>query len=228
MLAYAVGAGAAATGLLTSSLPAHAEIIFKPTNISLHAGNSFPITIEGATQFTLTDKFYIITGSFSTALLSATAGVSAAVVGHNEQASALKAGAAIGPPNQFQAGKALLAGAFRETQISQSVVFGQFANTTNRYLGLKFSLHGQTHYGWARFSKVNATANSPSVIAILTGYAFETVPNTPIRAGETSSAQLHLTEPQLRPGTATSLQLPALGLLALGSPALDMWRRPEE
>ncbi len=209
---------------MSFSQPAEGEIVFVPTHVSLHSGQSFAIDIKGTTEFTLTDKNYIITGSFSTALLSVTAAAGAAVVGNNQMAGALKMGALVGPAKPFQAGKALLAGAFRETQISQSSVFGQFANTCHRYLGLKFVMHGHTHYGWARFRTVKATANSPTVSALMTGYAFETAPDEPIPAGETSdepSASLLWPEPR----TAASLQPASLGLLALGFPGLDAWRR---
>ena len=53
---------------------------------------------------------------------------------------------------------------------------GLWFNTTNRYLGVKFAIEGEIHYGWARF---NASAG----YAKLTGYAYETVPNKPIPAG---------------------------------------------
>jgi hypothetical protein len=66
---------------------------------------------------------------------------------------------------------------FCETQVSQSTVFGPFANKTERYLGLKFNLHGKFRYGWARFSRVKASAcnGGPAISATLTGYAYETI-----------------------------------------------------
>jgi hypothetical protein len=53
---------------------------------------------------------------------------------------------------------------------------GLWLHAKNRYLGVKFSINGETHYGWAR---LNATAG----FATLTGYAYETVPDKPIPAG---------------------------------------------
>jgi len=53
---------------------------------------------------------------------------------------------------------------------------GLWFGATNRYLGVKFSIDGETHYGWARF-------NAGAGYAQLTGYAYETVPNKPIPAG---------------------------------------------
>lgn len=230
LLAYAVGAGAAA-GLLASPPAATAEIVFSQTNISLHAGSTVPINIEGTPEFNLTDRFYSIPGSWSTALLNVNAGAGAGVVARGGSAAALKQGALIGSTELFQGGKALMAGAFRETQISSSVVFGKFANTTNHYLGLKFRLQGQIHYGWARFSMVTASANGPTVSAFFTGYAFETVPNRPVYAGQITELPA---ESQLLPlsgssaaGRAGTLEPPSLGLLALGAPGIDAWRRRE-
>ena len=216
LLAYAIGAGAVAAGLVPLAQPAEGEVVFVPTNVHLQPGKSFAIDIQGMTEFTLTDKFYIITGSFSTALLSVTPAASAGVVGRNQKAAAMKLGVAVGPSKPFQTGKALLAGAFRETQISQTSVFGQFANTSQRYLGLKFVIFGEIHYGWARFSIVQATDNPPNVKAIMTGYAFETRPNEPIQTGQTTDLpSASLSRPN--DDTAFALQPASLGVLALGS-----------
>jgi hypothetical protein len=222
LFAYAVGAGAVAAGILPLSQPAAAEIVVVPTKVTLGSGSSYVIDIGGAAQFTLLDRLYVITGSFSTALFSVTCAASASVVGRVKKASALQPGTPIGPAKPFQNGKALLAGAFRETQISQSSVFGQFANTFQRYLGLKFVVKGQTHYGWARFSAVKATANSPMVKALLTGYAYETTANKPIMAGQTADAA-SLLRPES--GATIAPQPASLGMLAVGYSGLNAWRK---
>jgi hypothetical protein len=54
--------------------------------------------------------------------------------------------------------------------------------TKQAYLGLKFTIKGQVHYGWARLGYISA--NHPAK-AKLTGYAYETIPNKPIVAGKT-------------------------------------------
>jgi len=77
---------------------------------------------------------------------------------------------------------------------------GFWLGAKNKYLGVKFSISGETHYGWAR---LNANAGS----ALLTGYAYETVPNKPIRAGILPTPESNA-DPQ-RP--------PTLGVLAMGA-----------
>jgi hypothetical protein len=211
-------------------LRALADIVFTPANISLHAGSAIPINIHGTPEFTLTDRFYIVTGSFSTALLNVTLSGGAGVVARNGSAAALRFGATVGSADAFQGGKVLMAGAFRETQISSSRVWGPFANTTDRYLGLKFTIQGQVHYGWARFSSVIATANGPAITARFTGYALETVANQSIYAGQTryTPPAARLLRPPVGPSDQTPTLEPAsLGVLALGSQGLNAWRKKE-
>ena len=67
---------------------------------------------------------------------------------------------------------------------------GQWADggqgVKNRYLGIKFMSGGRSHFGWARIA---ITIGDPkrAVISrvVLTGYAYETIPNKPIIAGKT-------------------------------------------
>jgi hypothetical protein len=89
------------------------------------------------------------------------------------------------------------------------------------YLGLKFTIGGEVHYGWAR---VIVKANYLSITATLTGYAYETVPNRPIITGVThgtldASAEI---DPAALP---TSAAEPAtLGRLAQGATGVSAWR----
>jgi hypothetical protein len=88
--------------------------------------------------------------------------------------------------------------------------FGDFAFVTDRFLGARFLFKGETHYSWIQFRSVGCLS------AELGGWAYETVPNRPIRAGDRGqedSATLCLAEP-------TSLEL-----LAVGSVAMTDWRR---
>jgi hypothetical protein len=205
--AYGLAASAAGASLLALAHPAEAKIIYTPTHHKLTNG-TLPIPIDDTNAFNLTDTLHVSTGSWSTQLLNINAGGSAAVVETKGLPSPLRTGKIIGPKDRFLTGKGLMAGGFCETQISSSRVFGPFANTTRRYLGLKFRLHGQIHYGWARFGSVQATGCRPAVSAILTGYAYETVPNKPIIAGTTKGPP------------AITLEPDSLGALAAGAAGL--------
>jgi hypothetical protein len=90
---------------------------------------------------------------------------------------------------------------------------GEWHNVKTRYLGLAFSIQGQIHYGWAR---LNVNQDGCVITAVLTGYAYETVPGKPIITGKTSGPS-EVSETERMP--------PTLGLLAKGSIRLDAWRR---
>jgi hypothetical protein len=97
----------------------------------------------------------------------------------------------------------------------------------NRYLGLKFTIKGTTHFGWARLNVTCTTMyGNHKVTGVLTGYAYETIPNKPIITGKTggpgdddqpapASLKTHTSEPT------------TLGALALAAPGLAIWRREE-
>jgi hypothetical protein len=83
----------------------------------------------------------------------------------------------------------------------------QGGNVKNHYVGLKFVINGETHYGWARFNVQVRQPLKGSVQAILTGYAYETVANAPIVAGKTSGAE----EAGAQPATLGKLAAGAAG-----------------
>ncbi len=183
--AYALACGGAA--LAVTVQPADAEIIFKPTHRTITNG-ALIIPIARTDDFGMKDEFYTLSGSWSSQLLTIDPEGGAAVVGSNQSASALHAGVVVGASAKFQTGKLTMAGAFQEVQVSSTRVFGPFANTTNRFLGVKFTIRGKVHYGWARFSKVTASAGGKlKVSATLTGYAYETIPDKAITTGQTQN-----------------------------------------
>jgi len=92
-------------------------------------------------------------------------------------------------------------------------VHGYWANVRNRYLGLKFEINGQIHYGWARLS---VQRQQYHLTATLTGYAYETIPNTEIKAGQTSGGDDESSAGSSLPNSDNS-QLSSLGALALGA-----------
>jgi len=72
----------------------------------------------------------------------------------------------------------------------------------NRYLGLKFIVDGEVHYGWARLSvTLSHRPVYEGVSATLTGYAYETIPDKTIVAGRTTGRDVV----KVPPGTLGSL-----------------------
>jgi hypothetical protein len=115
---------------------------------------------------------------------------------------------------------------------------GHWVNVTDRYLGVEFSIKGRTHYGWARLT---VKVKHPFMItAVLTGYAYETIPNKRIFAGKTrgpndatsTSGSLSGSDDSGRGAYLTNPipdtpQPASLGMLAVGSRGVPLWRRKD-
>lgn len=129
-------------------------------------------------------------------------------------APALPAGVAIGPGGRFDA----LASAEMANDIFQGnnlSCHGPWKEARDKYLGLKFEIDGEIHFGWARLSVSCVVPHAARVL--LTGYAYETVVGQPIVTGETGTAEE-------RSSSAHPTDSPAvahLALLALGSPGFS-------
>jgi hypothetical protein len=147
--------------------------------------------------------------------------------------SALHAGAKIGPSAQFNASGIIGSNFYRffSGTVNPPNWFGPFANdgkgVRDRYIGLKFNIGPQAHYGWMRISVQIPNPLKPGFTAIITGYAYETEPNTPIIAGQKTSAdeKAELSPVPLAPN---SVPVMTLGKLARGADGLALWRRDEE
>ena len=106
---------------------------------------------------------------------------------------------------------------------------GKWANVKNEYLGLKFKIHGKTHYGWARLN-VTYMPQGHSITATLTGYAYETIPNQGLRAGQRHNADHQPTNGEANVTESAGLRLAptsgSLGRLARGAQSVTLGRRP--
>lgn len=222
---YSVAAGAAGVGLLALAQPASGEIVYTPADvvIAAHGVRSYPLDLnhDGTTDFFLNAiSRQSIDQSGGTSLIFAKPAQGNGVAGYGGSAAAIMAGQAIGSARKFSG--ELMASLF--TFIGTEFRFrGNWANVANRYLGLKFQIAGQTHYGWAR---ITLQGQIP-LRATLTGYAYETVTNMPIAAGKTSGTEEASLAPTDILGLQTDVSHATLGTLALGAPALSVWRRRE-
>ena len=80
---------------------------------------------------------------------------------------------------------------------------GKGKGVRNRYLGLKFVIHGKVHYGWARLSvTLGHHRQYGDVSGTLTGYAYQTIPNKAIITGKTKGQDLIIFQPDTRGGLA--------------------------
>lgn len=122
----------------------------------------------------------------------------------------IPAGRPIGPNGDFENGGEMTRAVWQDARFG--FCLGLFKNVQSKYLGVRFSLSGETHYGWVELStQCYAGDGIAQVYGTITGYAYNTIPNETITTGakfrsQTASEQ---TKPLPRPGTLRALSLGA-------------------
>jgi len=229
-------AAAAAAGVSVLAVPsAEARIVYTPANIDIPVnGGPVPLDLnhDGTADFSFSNvrrggsnwvELWLgalgksqsngVWGRGST--YTTTAGRSRPLKGGHESvfAAVLRPGFTVGPnKTYFQKGSRWEMGLLVDAASfggGRSTALGQWLYTEHRYLGLKFTIDGQIHYGWARF---NVTVGKQGIAATITGYAYETVPNKPIVTGKTKGPDVVVFEPA------------SLGRLAQGASGVSAWR----
>jgi hypothetical protein len=230
LAAYALTAGVAGVGILATTSPARADIIHGQINGGVHDSGflydevlSLDLNHDGVTDFVL-----FATARTSTSGTFGRAGFFAAGSGRNGTLGGatgpLGAGALIGPSQKFGGGATMASQSrtwdhyrcpFRtnvhHTGISCTSSRGGPWRNSGGFLGLKFDIKGQTHYGWIELSI--SAGGGAFVSGYVADYAYQSQPNVPITAGATATAVAE-------PGS--------LSLLALGALGLAAWRRKRQ
>jgi hypothetical protein len=219
LLSYSSAASSAGVGLMALAQPSRAQIVYTPTNQEMVRGGSLTLDLnnDGTADFTIRSSvsFNCLGPNCIFQQLAVWPnGAGNAVVetyGANYYVLGLQMLSKVGPGKRFDNTFAKI----DRCKATQSSRYLYTFAAGNFYLGLEFSINGQIHYGWARMrSTVEWNCNAH---VTLTGYAYETIPGEPIRAGETVNHSTNAAEhPQA-----------SLGALALGSVRLDAWRRDE-
>ncbi len=226
LIAYALAAGAAGVGLMGAAQPATAEVIYTATNETLTKGGLFfDLNLDGVPDFNLgfhtQSSFTYQDGHYTARKLVVGGKVNASVIPSNGSVGALVAGSVIGSSRKFkdvtvQRQQMMFAQSFFSSSgLRESSARGNWKDVRSRFLGLKFQINGQTHYGWARLTvQYN---HYTRISATLLGYAYETVADQSIEAGQTAAGQIGEAAPsEPKPQSST------LGALALGS--AGRWR----
>ena len=236
--------GAVTTGVSLLALAPLAEgsIVVTPTSINVVNGTPAFIDMnnDGISDF----EFSVARGGYdhsfynTLAVIPLTGGkpVGGARGPLGPYGSALVKGANIGPTAHFSSSVARGQVTLERTNGSVSgssryQAYGQWGvNNTSHYLGVKFLINGVTHYGWI---KLSTGRNS----AFITEYAYETLANKAIGAGNTAAAEQAHSLGVQAPSShvqATSSRVetndakpsgPSLGMLAAGTDGLSLWRR---
>jgi hypothetical protein len=138
------------------------------------------------------------------------------------KALALPRGAKIGPSADFSNYTVLIEAT--ETGNTGRYSRGYWGeNLKDHYLGVRFILNGETHYGWIRVTAtIDLQRQAPFMRAKITAYAYETVANKAITAGTAAmpTAEISGENQQKQVG-------PSLGMLAAGAESMPLWRREE-
>jgi hypothetical protein len=230
---YALAAGAAGVSLLALTHPAEAKIVYKHVHVNI---GSYQLNPAGETVAPF--GIYAVNSSFSTNFYWARVSFNPATsgakfvrgAGSSWSVAALPQGAVIDPKARWGGNRGLVAtygpyfgGTFKHHK-------GDFQFGHAAFVGFKFQIKGKPHYGWARLTARVGQGRQKYVYAILTGYAYETIPNKSIIAGKTEGpGQIDNSVEQLNPASlaAPTPEAVTLGLLAMGSPGLSIWRRKE-
>jgi|SRR5580704_15153467 hypothetical protein len=217
---YTAAAAAAGVGLLALTQPSQAKVIYTPAHQTITKNSTFSLDLnaDGVSDFAVSNLSADISfirntnGSpYTFALLRLYPGLrSNRVWGAGRFASALSRGVTVDSKGNFNNSAAAIMGEVSSNQLVVGRTYrGQWAppggSVTNKYVGLKFHIDGQVHYGWARFNVKIRPAETTGSQATLTGYAYETVPNKPIITGKTTGPDVETMPPV------------ALGRLALGA-----------
>jgi hypothetical protein len=235
---YSLVAGVAGVSLLALTPPSQAEIIYKATHHVIGNGGRYKLDLDhdGTSDLTirnLSSQTCSTAGNcYNYEVLAAKLARGNEVVHNIYGAVAMKPGMEIGPRHVFRGGLEAMARVG-----SGGGGTGSWIDVSNRYMGVKFKIKGETHYGWARLS---VQVKPLQIAATLTGYAYETIPNKPIIAGKTcgvsddpapGSDAASPANPD--PGASLTNPIPdtpqpaSLGMLALGARSVPLWRRKE-
>ena len=204
MLRYALAAGAA----LACQVPAHGEVVFTPSNAVLQGLGKLDIDLDndGSSDFSILARWTVYdTSNMIQALFAYGDRPSHQIVTGRSDVLPLKKKAPIGPERHFRAFGLMETPFYR----------GSWQGAKSRCIGVRFLINGEVHYGWIGFREVR-----PIPVAVrLYGWAYESVPDKEILAGDTGS------------GTGTSAPLDSsasptsLEILAAGQAAIDQRRK---
>jgi hypothetical protein len=240
---YAIAAAAAGVSLMALTQPSEAEIVYTPANETINRSSSYSLDLnhDGTVDFIIANHAGEWgSGAGTEQLLLVLAGKSNQVncaysfcLSTFIYAAALRRGDQIGQPQRrhgWLGHEAIMAD---EILLNGSTLYANsWANVTNQYLGLRFQIDGEVHFGWARLS-VKFHGGPPAERtweAHLTGYAYETVAGEAITAGQTTGGSDEnallseaanreggISRPAGRKAASDLAQIAPLGTLALGA-----------
>lgn len=203
---YALAATAAGVGALALANSAEAKVIYTPAHrfVPLNSRLKIDFNHDGVTDLSISRRSSDQTNTTHRGPTFVTAvGARGEAVGYRPKnqttavvASAFRAGQAIESDLKFYFWGDM---AFRGVSShGADCGGGKFNNVKNRYLGIKFfDQRSRVHYGWARISEScnRYGKRGTGARTLLTGYAYETIPNKAIITGHTKGPDVITVEP---------------------------------
>jgi hypothetical protein len=236
---YALAATAAGVSMLALAQPGEAEIIYTPANVTIAPNQEYGLDLngDGIVDFTIRafgKYFPPVTYINSLFVKHPPAGNEVAAHlafglywgGFHKFAYALSSGMPISQQaRHFSAGRVSMTwqcacdagGFYRGSWLAHR----SHQPLSDRYLGLMFKINGEVHYGWARLNALGGFGGG----AMLTGYAYETIPNQGLNAGQEQETEKSEKQPDPAASTHPAQKPATLGALARGSGGLAMWRK---
>ena len=206
LLVYSLAVGTT----LVSVTPSNAEVLFTPSHAVLRGYSGrlgIDLDHDGSDDFMLFIRPVPCCSGYGSAPgLVANGGASnkVATTGPYRFAEALNRTARIEQGRPFAAWAVM------------SSAFGYLLwhDAEDKFLGVRFLINGQVHYGWIGFRSVSVAY--PVITAKLGGWAYETQPNQSILAGDTGTASS---------GGMGSIEPSSLEVLSAGHTAIPQRRK---
>jgi hypothetical protein len=235
---YTTAAVAAGVGVLAMVQPAASEVVMTHKTIQILPryiiSTNVPLDINGdgvtdfSFGFTSFGPYSYITANLSFANKPGNGVIAKGAALDTPLVDALLRGEKVGPSDKFNGAPGLLIQQSDDIE-HHSVCTNQKAygnwngNKPDRFIGVKFQIKGQTHYGWVRLTVDHSTVlqGCLQMSATITAYAYETVPNKAITIGSSTSDADRSESVQ----PSSKMDHVSLGALALGVPGLEIWRR---
>lgn len=181
---YALAAGAAGVSVLALSPLSDAQIVYTPIHEFMGTNSKILIDFDHdgvpdaiIREVSCIDSSVIRANSLQAVPRKIGGGIQEGHYGW--PAAPLAFGSKIGPAASFYTHPALMANIVTH----YDYYWGSWVSAPPSYLGIRFPIHGESHYGWARVH-IQYNNNYQYIAVLLTGYAYETQANRPILAGD--------------------------------------------
>ena len=226
----------AAAGMLSLTTVAHAQIVYTRLDLVNDIGSiKIDFNDDHLVDFVVHNRLYRENGNYSATLgLNGRMAPMAGVIPNQKGfAKVLSYGASIGSAAQFAS-----LSHRREVPLVSLFCFyqecgpvkGSWYNVQDKYLGVRFEINGQIHYGWVRLSVKRISSimrfHQHYLKVSVKDYAYESTPGKAIAAGDVGPKESSFDGNLVpRDKSAQALVPQSLGLLSAGAAAIPLWRR---